>query len=648
MHKLISHWTKLFERKINNQYEKLFRNRPNPRWLVFLFDIIIVLFSFFLAFLLRFNFKIPYEYRIWIWKFLPIVIIYRSCLFLIFRTYAGTMRYSGFSDLIRISVLGVISSIILLGINLLLYIQFDFYPIPLSVIVIDSAISSWGMISLRIAVKMIYREFNYRKNGKIKTAIVGTREQVLLILRMIDMDNRINSHTIAIFDPHRINAGIDLHGIRTYHIDQMKEIIELLDIGKIILPKDSLPVRLMNKIADLCLDYDVKVLVIQNIHSRINGKLPPINIRDISIEDLLERDPIQLNVSSIFEFIKDKKVLITGAAGSIGSEIVRQVSNFQPGHLILLDMAETPLHFLDLELSATLSKDLYTVIVGNVCDEDHMNHIFATYKPEIIYHAAAYKHVPLMEENPCEAVKTNVHGTSILANCAAHYSAETFIMVSTDKAVNPTNIMGATKRIAEMYVQACGQISETKFMATRFGNVLGSNGSAIPIFQKQIQNGGPVTITHPEITRYFMTISEASQLVLEASASGKGGEVFLFDMGKSVKIVDLVRKMIRLAGLIPDVDIKIKFIGLRPGEKLYEELLYRKENSLPTAYPKILISQGLPVEFSKISQDVQSLKFPAKHNNVTALVAKMKEIVPEFISNNSVFCKLDQLHINQN
>ena len=251
-----------------------------------------------------------------------------------------------------------------------------------------------------------------------------------------------------------------------------------------------------------------------------------------------------------------------------------------------------------------------------------MNNVFSTFRPDIVYHAAAYKHVPLMEENPCEAVKTNVHGTSILANCASHYGVETFIMVSTDKAVNPTNIMGATKRIAEMYVQACGQVSETKFIATRFGNVLGSNGSAIPIFQKQIEEGGPVTITHPEITRYFMTISEASQLVLEASASGKGGEVFVLNMGKSIKIVDLVRKMIRLAGLVPDVDIKIKFIGLRPGEKLYEELLYRKENSMHTAHPKILISQVVSVDFTKISQDVQSLKFPAKQIMLPPLLQK--------------------------
>jgi FlaA1/EpsC-like NDP-sugar epimerase len=647
MDNLLAPWIKKFEKNINALYEKLFRNRPNPRWLVFLMDVIIVLASFFLAYILRFNFTLPQEYAPWLWRFLIIILIYKSALIIIFRTYAGTVRHSGFSDLIRITGLGITSSIILLGINFVFYFAIDFYPVPLSVIVIDFAISSLGMIFLRLAVKVIYKEFSYWKHGKIKTAIIGTREQVLLIMRMIDIDSKANYHIVAIFDPHRVNSGIDLHGIRTYHLDQMNKIIEQLNIGKIIVPKDSLPVPQMNKIVDLCLDFDVKVMVIQNIDSRFKSK-PHNGIRNISVEDLLERDPIQLNVSSIFDFIKDKKVLITGAAGSIGSEIVRQVSNFQPGHLILLDIAETPLHFLDLELSCILSKDKYTVIVGNISDEDHMNHVFATYRPDIVYHAAAYKHVPLMEENPCEAVKTNVHGSSILANAASHYSVDTFIMVSTDKAVNPTNIMGATKRIAEMYVQACGQVSETKFIATRFGNVLGSNGSAIPIFQKQIEDGGPVTITHPDITRYFMTISEASQLVLEASASGKGGEVFVFDMGKSVKIVDLVRKMIRLAGLVPDVDIKIKFIGLRPGEKLFEELLYRKENSLPTAHPKILISEVSSVDFAKISQDVQALKFPAKHNNVTALVAKMKEIVPEFVSNNSIFCKLDQLHTHQN
>ena len=638
--------TKVLESKFNLLYEQIFRNRPNPRWLVFLFDITIVLGAFILAFLLRFNFELPIEYLNWMWKLMPIVLIYRCLLFIAFRMYAGTIRYTGFSDLIKIALYGLISSIILVLINLLIRYELGVFPIPISVIIIDSAISCLSLISLRLGVRLLYKEFNQARYKKIKTAFIGSRHQVLMMLKIVDLDTTLNCQPVAIFDPNKMHAGYDLDGIKTYHLGQMKEIIELLEVGKVILPNDSLPTELMNKIVDLCLDLKVKILVIQNNHSRIHGKLPKTKLRSISVEDLLEREPIILDNSSIFNFVKDKKVLITGAAGSIGSEIVRQLSNFQPGHLILVDMAETPLHYLDLELSSIMSKDSYTIIVGNICDEDHMNQVFARYKPDIVYHAAAYKHVPLMEENPCEAVKTNIHGTSNIANCASQYHAETFIMVSTDKAVNPTNIMGATKRIAEMYVQSCGQISKTKFIATRFGNVLGSNGSAIPIFQKQIEEGGPVTITHPDITRYFMTISEACQLVLEASATGKGGEVFVFDMGKSVKIVDMVRKMIQLSGLVPDVDIKIKFIGLRPGEKLYEELLYRKENVLHTNNPKILISEVIPVEYSRISHDIQSLKFPAKQNNVTALVAKMKEIVPEFISNNSVFCKLDHIQAN--
>ena len=637
-----------FKKKIDKAYENIFRNRPNPRWLVFLLDIIIVLASFSLAYLLRFNFTVPKEYDLWLFKFLFIVLFYRSILFLIFRTYAGTVRYTGFSDLTRILALDATSSMVLLVINLLFYTRINLFPVPLSVIIIDFALSTIGLIFLRLGVKIIYREFSTWKNEKIKTAIIGTRKQVLLIMRMIDLNPKNIYNIVAIFDPHKLNAGIDLHGIRTYHIDEIKNRILSLDIENVIMSKDSLHVTLINKIVDFCLDQNVKVLTIQNHNNDTRGDFTKNNIRSIRVEDLLEREPIQLNLSSIYTFIKGKTVLVTGAAGSIGSEIVRQIISFNPAHLLLMDIAETPLYYLDLELSGLLDKNKYTIIVGDIRDERYMNTIFDSHRPDVVYHAAAYKHVPLMEENPCEAVKTNIHGTSIIAKLAARYNTETFVLVSTDKAVNPTNIMGATKRIAEMYVQAYDQVSETKFITTRFGNVLGSNGSAIPIFQKQIEEGGPVTITHPDITRYFMTIPEACQLVLEASASGKGGEVFVFDMGESVKIVDIVKRMIRLAGLIPEVDIKLNFIGLRPGEKLYEELLYQKESSLPTNHPKILISQVLPVDFVKISENIQALEFPAKQNNVTALVTKMKEIVPEFISNNSIFCKLDHRFVNQN
>jgi FlaA1/EpsC-like NDP-sugar epimerase len=366
-------------------------------------------------------------------------------------------------------------------------------------------------------------------------------------------------------------------------------------------------------------------------------------LKQINIEDLLEREPISLDSSVVRQQLKNKTVLVTGAAGSIGSEIVRQISAYEPKKVLLLDQAETPLHSLELELSEKCLFNDYEIIIGDICNVSRMTRIFEKHHIDIIYHAAAYKHVPMMESNPVEAIHNNVVGTRTVADLAVKYNVGKFIMISTDKAVNPTNIMGTSKRIAELYCQALDNVSNTSFITTRFGNVLGSNGSAIPLFKKQIDQGGPVTVTHPEVTRFFMTIPEACQLVLEASAMGKGGEVFIFDMGKSIKIADVARNMIRLSGLEVGKDIEIKYTGLRPGEKLYEELLCTTENTLPTYHPKIMIAKVISMDFDSVSNCINQFEKLIKNQNNLEIVKLMKKMVPEFKSQNSVYEVLDNI-----
>jgi FlaA1/EpsC-like NDP-sugar epimerase len=396
---------------------------------------------------------------------------------------------------------------------------------------------------------------------------------------------------------------------------------------------------------EICLEYNITVLTVPPLEKWINGQFTKKQLQSIRIEQLLERDPIQLNHTELNTQLKGKRILVTGGAGSIGSEIVRQLLRFQPGTIVVCDQAETPLHDLELELSGINSGVKLIFFLGDVRNPNRMQELFEEFRPQIVYHAAAYKHVPMMEQSPAEAVLTNVGGTKLIADLSIRYQAQRFVMVSTDKAVNPTNVMGASKRLAEIYVQQLAGLSthQTKFITTRFGNVLGSNGSVILRFRDQIAKGGPVTVTHPNIIRYFMTIPEATQLVLEAGSMGDGGEIYVFDMGKPVPIVDLARKMIRLSGLVPGIDIEIKYTGLRPGEKLYEELLNDAENTLPTHHQKILIAKTGTEAIPALEQVYQELFIlAADASRHLEMVGKMKALVPEFISNNSVFEQLDQ------
>jgi len=424
----------------------------------------------------------------------------------------------------------------------------------------------------------------------------------------------------------------------------------------LILADPFLRKKRLNELVDICLDLDIRVQQVPPSKKWLNNKLEANQLKNINIEQLLEREVIHIGNHKLGKELKGKKILVTGAAGSIGSEIVRQVLQYEPAIVIACDTAETPLHELSLSFPKGTKVKMF---IGSVCDRIRMEQIFDIYAPEIVYHAAAYKHVPLMEEHPSAAVLNNVLGTQILAELSVMNYVEKFVMVSTDKAVNPTNVMGASKRISEIFIQSYSNFIAsqsdtkvqnpfskkacTKFITTRFGNVLGSNGSVIPRFKKQLEEGGPITITHPEITRYFMTIPEACQLVLEAGAMGKGGEIFVFDMGCPIKIVDLAKKMIRLSGKVPYHDIDLVFTGLRPGEKLYEELLNNAENTLPTYHEKILIANVREYDFTSVCNSIHELVDLAQKHFVMETVVKMKEIVPEFKSNNSIFEQIDKL-----
>ncbi|HOT89820.1 MAG TPA: nucleoside-diphosphate sugar epimerase/dehydratase, partial [Bacteroidales bacterium] len=472
--------------------------------------------------------------------------------------------------------------------------------------------------------------------------IYGAGESGIITKRALDRDAGMKYKVIAFIDDDPKKTVMTMEGMPIYNSDKLENLLKTKTIAHVIISIQKLHSLKKKEISELCLQYNTKVLVVPPVNKWINGALSFKQIKKINIDDLLGRDVIKLDEKELFSQLSNKTVLITGAAGSIGSEIARQITSFSPKKIILLDQAETPLFHIDLEMQEKFKNANYEIVLGDIRNKERMERIFANFKPDHVYHAAAYKHVPMMENNPSESILTNVEGTKILADLSIRFEVEKFVMISTDKAVNPTSIMGASKRIAEIYTQSLNQLNKTKFITTRFGNVLGSSGSVIPLFKEQIEKGGPITITDPNITRYFMTIPEACRLVLEAGAIGKGGEIFIFDMGKSVKIVDLAKKMIQLSGLTLGKDIQITYVGLRPGEKLYEELLNNKENTLPTHHPQIMIAKVVEWDLTKISNDLNELIELFISQNNTRIVKKMKEMIPEFISNNSVYAELDK------
>ncbi|MCK5080358.1 MAG: polysaccharide biosynthesis protein [Bacteroidales bacterium] len=497
------------------------------------------------------------------------------------------------------------------------------------------------MTSFRLTVKTVYAEANNIFKDVKHIVIYGINENAITTKSVLTRDTEISYKVEAFIDPSGSVRKKQLDAIKFYNENELPNIFKRNNISELIITDKSISPSRKQEIIDVCLEYDVKVLTLPEVHDWINGELSYRQIRKINIEDLLERPPINLNAKQIKKDILNKTILVTGAAGSIGREIVLQLTEYHPKNIIIFDQAESPLYDLELELKEKLNFHNFDIVIGDVTNIVRINKLFHSFNPGIVYHAAAYKHVPMMEANPSEAVRTNVFGTSLLANLAVRFKVEKFIMISTDKAVKPTSVMGASKRIAEMYTQAMNSKNGTRFITTRFGNVLGSNGSVIPLFRDQISKGGPVTVTHPEITRYFMTIPEACQLVLEAGAMGKGGEIFIFDMGQSIKIVDLAKKMIMLSGLTLGSDIQIKYTGLRPGEKLYEELLNDEENTLPTHHPQIMIARERGFDLETLSVKVKELIAFSDSMDGLSIVKKMKEIAPEFKSRNSVYEQLD-------
>jgi len=613
-----------------------------PAWLIFLLDFAIVAFSVVMSYLLRFNFNVPDSELVSVPIVMSIILTIRTLSFFIFKTFSSIIRYTSSSDAVRIFLVIFGGSILFSFVNLGTFYTQGIFIIPFSIIIIDFLITTFLMSSFRLLVKIIYLEFMNPNREKADVIIYGAGEAGLITKRTLDRDAGTKYRVIAFLDDDEKKQGKKLENVSIHPVIELDELLKENNIAQIIIAIGKVSTKRKQHIIEKALEYNIQVLTIPPVSQWINGELSFKQIKEVKIEDLLEREVIELDKYKLGSELTGKTILVTGACGSIGSEIVRQLAAFPCEKILILDQAETPMYNLEVELLVNFRTAHFEFILCDVNDTIRMRNVFEAFKPQMVYHAAAYKHVPVMESNPYEAVLVNVSGTRNLADLSDEFEVDKFVMISTDKAVNPTNVMGASKRIAEIYIQALSQISKTKFITTRFGNVLGSNGSVIPLFKEQIAKRGPVTVTHPDITRYFMTIPEACQLVLEAGNMGHGGEIFMFDMGESVKIVDLAKKMIQLSGLTLGKDIQIVFSGLRPGEKLYEELLSNKENTLPTHHPKILIAKVELHNIDTVKQKVDELILKlAEHNNLS-IVSEMKQLVPEYKSQNSVFEQLDK------
>lgn len=613
-----------------------------PRWIIFLIDTALVMASLWAAYMLRFEFRLPdVEVGPLMFAF-PIYMIVRILSFLIGETYAGIIRYTGTRDSVRILKVIWGGTLLMALFNPLKYYFWDgMYFLPFSILIIDGIIASVVLIVFRLAIKMAYIEIRNPRSEREKVVIYGAGEAGLITKRTLDRDAGTSYRVVAFLDDDPHKRGKRAEGVMIYHTDQMPRVLEGKDIRHLIVSIQNPRPENKRRVISTALKYDIDVLNVPPVSRWINGQLSFKQIQKVRIEDLLGRDVIHLKDSKVEKSLRDKVVLITGAAGSIGSGLARQVARYRPSLLVALDQAESPIYELENDLRAEFPDLRLEVVVGDIRRGERMKKLFDTFRPKIVFHAAAYKHVPLMENNPAEAVFTNVMGTKIVVDLSLKFDVETFVMISTDKAVNPTSVMGGSKRIAELYCRSSSERGQTRFVITRFGNVLGSSGSVIPLFKKQIEAGGPVTVTDPEVTRYFMTIPEACSLVLEAGTMGKGGEIFVFDMGESVKILDLAKQMIRLSGLQINEDIHIKITGLRPGEKLYEELLADEENTVPTHHPQIKIAHVQSRPFDEVSAGLEDMVCCIEDQDNYALVRKMKEMVPEFRSNNSEFSKFD-------
>jgi len=625
----------------------IFSKKYTPRWIVFVIDVFICVASISLAYLIRFDFDLNEMQNTNVASLsqnIMLVIGIRIVSFLVARTYAGIVRYTGLKDAQRILVTVFIGSSVVLMISVFSH-KFNLTQaniVPIAVVMIDFFITVFFMTSLRWLVKAVFYEFRSSSMVHKRAAIYGSGLAAIAAKNSLEQDATTRYKIVGFFDDVTLRSRKQVEGISLSPISKIEQYFQKQDIDYLVLAKPFESIEEKTNLIELSLANSVQVLSVPSVESWVDGQLSSKQIKHVKIEELLERSPIKLNFDEIKSQVTGKVVMVTGAAGSIGSEMVRQLIKFKPANLILFDQAESPLYDIELEIKEQYGTDNFQIIIGDIADPGRVEYVFRKFKPEIVYHAAAYKHVPMMESNPMEAIKTNVFGTKTIADFAVKYGASKFVMVSTDKAVNPTNVMGASKRLAEVYIQSLNKEAKTAFITTRFGNVLGSNGSVIPRFKKQIEEGGPITVTHPQITRFFMTIPEACQLVLEAGAMGCGGEIFIFDMGKSVKIVDLAKKMIKLSGLQLGKDIEISFTGLRPGEKLYEELLADKENTLPTHHSQIMIAKVRSYLYKEVSEQIGILINMLGKKSHMEVVNQMKNIIPEFISQNSIYEKLDK------
>jgi FlaA1/EpsC-like NDP-sugar epimerase len=639
-------------------------NRINilPRWSIFFIDLFVCILAFFIAYVVKGDMSFDVSNKTIFVKNTFILVCVCTPVFLLLKTYTGIIRLTTIQDTFKILVAVSLINGGFIAIYLVASVFFHKSFISITTLVINGFVEFVLLIVYRLAIKHF---FSYFKNLKVENKnilIYGANDEGVITKRTLEQELKIHNRIIAFIDDDNNKSKKHVDGTPVYHSSELLFLLQNEQVDEMIIATTNLSPEKKNEVVDLCLDKEIKVLLTPPVREWVNGQLSARQIHAIRIEELLERKPINIHNDVIANQLQNKRVMVTGAAGSIGSEIVRQLAMFNPAAIILVDTAESALYESELILNERSNHSIFKFFIADVRNYERMEYVFKEFKPHYVYHAAAYKHVPMMELHPYEAVTTNVLGTKNIADLAVKYGVQKFVMISSDKSVNPTNVMGATKRIAEIYVQslfksqlpaagaqhtaaennATGKDDFTRFITTRFGNVLGSNGSVIPRFRKQILQGGPVTVTHPEISRYFMTIPEACQLVLEAGSMGKGGEIFVFNMGELVKIIDLAHKMIRLAGLTPGVDIDIKYTGLRPGEKLHEELLTLDENTIVTYHEKILIAQVQEYDYEEVKKNINHLiTLIGAVKSDMEIVKAMKHMIPEYLSNNSFFETLD-------
>ena len=614
------------------------------KWVVFGIDILLICISFILAYAIRFDIRFNFESSVLLPQ-LVVVVVVAAISFLLIGSYKGVIRHTGTRDVFNVYIGVTIFSIITGGVTVInqLFGVVASFTIPKSIIIIHYLVSVFILIVSRYVFKAFFEIISTELNVVTNALIYGAGDSGMITYGALNKDREANYQILGFIDDDKNKVNKKIDRINIYKFSKInKEFIEKNNITEVIISIQTIKPSKLLEITDKLLALKVEVKIVPALSKWIEGDLKANQIKQVHIEDLLDRAPIIIDNPIVQREVNDKVVLVSGAAGSIGSEICRQLSVYGCKMIVLIDQAESPLYDLQQELLQNGVTN-FVAIVSDVRDLTKMRIIFKKYKPERVFHAAAYKHVPLMEESPHEAIKVNVLGTKNLVDLSVENGIERFVMVSTDKAVNPTNVMGASKRIAELYISCASKHSEkTKFTTTRFGNVLGSNGSVIPLFKKQIDKGGPLTLTHKDITRYFMTIPEACSLVLEAGTMGQGGEIYIFDMGKSVKIFDIAKRMINLSGLKYPEDIDIKITGLRPGEKLYEELLADGENTTKTYHDKIMIAKTQQLDAAAVKAKIETLAIGFNELDKPSLVASMKNLVPEYVSQNSEFEKLDK------